>query len=344
MIRARGTRPAGRKSRVRSRSVRDFRPCGPRPASRSSRTPRERRRRPRPQPRAATHVHRDGPGLLDRPAARDLGAVGQERGEHQQHADEPDLPQQFRGEQRPVRRARRPSHDAGRLWLERHGETEEHRRGHVDPQDLHGHDRQRRTGQHGDEDDHALADVGRHGPRDERRRLSKTPRPSSTAASMVAKSSSSRTMSAAPRAASVPPAPIATPMSARRNAGASFTPSPVMATTWPRSWSAWSPVIIFTRTPASRVASTGDVMKDAFRTLNALKASFMALGRPRGHSGWPVCPARTHPRRGNHQSNAMSARVNGRPGRSPGAGARNPSIMIASTRPGTRPAASGVTD
>ena len=38
---------------------------------------------------------------------------------------------------------------------------------------------------------------------------------------------------AASRATSVPERPIATPMSARRSAGASLTPSPVMATTWP---------------------------------------------------------------------------------------------------------------
>ena len=53
------------------------------------------------------------------------------------------------------------------------------------------------------------------------------------AATMVAKSSSSSTRSAASRATSVPCAPIATPMSASRSAGASFTPSPVIATTWP---------------------------------------------------------------------------------------------------------------
>ena len=50
---------------------------------------------------------------------------------------------------------------------------------------------------------------------------------------MVAKLSSVSTMVAASRATSVPERPMATPMSARRSAGASFTPSPVMATTWP---------------------------------------------------------------------------------------------------------------
>ena len=47
----------------------------------------------------------------------------------------------------------------------------------------------------------------------------------------MAKSSSARTMSAASLLTSVPVIPIATPMSARRSAGASLTPSPVIATT-----------------------------------------------------------------------------------------------------------------
>ena len=59
-------------------------------------------------------------------------------------------------------------------------------------------------------------------------------RPCSTAATIVAKSSSSSTRSAASRATSVPERPIAMPMSASCSAGPSFTPSPVIATTWPR--------------------------------------------------------------------------------------------------------------
>src|SRR5215207_7361378 len=55
-------------------------------------------------------------------------------------------------------------------------------------------------------------------------------RPCSTAATMVAKLSSVSTMSAASLETSVPVTPIATPMSAFLSAGASFTPSPVMAT------------------------------------------------------------------------------------------------------------------
>jgi hypothetical protein len=60
-----------------------------------------------------------------------------------------------------------------------------------------------------------------------------TRRPSSAAATTVARSSSASTRSAAWRATSVPRRPIATPISARRRAGPSLTPSPVMATTSP---------------------------------------------------------------------------------------------------------------
>ena len=63
----------------------------------------------------------------------------------------------------------------------------------------------------------------------------KIERPSSTAATIVAKLSSASTMSAACFETSVPVMPIATPMSAVFSAGASFTPSPVIATTAPRA-------------------------------------------------------------------------------------------------------------
>ena len=49
---------------------------------------------------------------------------------------------------------------------------------------------------------------------------------------MEAKLSSANTISDASLAASVPFMPIATPTSARFRAGASLTPSPVMATIW----------------------------------------------------------------------------------------------------------------
>ena len=63
-------------------------------------------------------------------------------------------------------------------------------------------------------------------------------RPSRTASTMVAKLSSARIILAASLATSVPVMPIATPMSAAFSAGASLTPSPVIATTLPSACSA----------------------------------------------------------------------------------------------------------
>ena len=63
------------------------------------------------------------------------------------------------------------------------------------------------------------------------RTLSYTWRPASIATTIVAKLSSVSTIVDASRATSVPERPIATPMSATRRAGASLTPSPVIATT-----------------------------------------------------------------------------------------------------------------
>ena len=60
-------------------------------------------------------------------------------------------------------------------------------------------------------------------------------RPFATAFTIVAKLSSVRTMAAASFATSVPVTPMATPISACFSAGASFTPSPVIATIMPRS-------------------------------------------------------------------------------------------------------------
>ena len=64
------------------------------------------------------------------------------------------------------------------------------------------------------------------------------PRPSSTAATIDAKLSSVMTMSAASLVTSVPVLPIAMPIVASFSAGASFTPSPVIATTAPRAFQA----------------------------------------------------------------------------------------------------------
>ena len=63
--------------------------------------------------------------------------------------------------------------------------------------------------------------------------FSKTARPSSMELTMLAKLSSSRIMSAADFATSVPASPMVMPISADFNAGALLTPSPVTATISP---------------------------------------------------------------------------------------------------------------
>ena len=68
--------------------------------------------------------------------------------------------------------------------------------------------------------------------------LSKIPRPSSTALTIEAKLSSVRTMSDTSLVTSVPVMPMAMPMSAALMAGASLTPSPVIATICPRDFQA----------------------------------------------------------------------------------------------------------
>lgn len=68
--------------------------------------------------------------------------------------------------------------------------------------------------------------------------LLKMPFPSSMACRIVEKSSSVRIISAASLATSVPLMPIDMPMSALFNAGASLTPSPVIATISPLDCSA----------------------------------------------------------------------------------------------------------
>ena len=85
--------------------------------------------------------------------------------------------------------------------------------------------------------------------------FSNTARPSSMALTMLAKLSSSRMMSAASLATSVPDRPIAMPMSAALSAGASLTPSPVTATTSPFLCSAWTMNIFCTAvTRANRIS------------------------------------------------------------------------------------------
>ncbi len=71
-------------------------------------------------------------------------------------------------------------------------------------------------------------------------RLSKILRPILTAETMDEKSSSRRTSSEASLATSVPLPPILTPIWADLRAGASLTPSPVIATISPRALSAFT--------------------------------------------------------------------------------------------------------
>ena len=70
-------------------------------------------------------------------------------------------------------------------------------------------------------------------------RLSNSLRPCSTANTIVAKLSSDKIIRPAFLATSVP-VPMAIPMSAALIAGASFTPSPVIATTSPFFRSVWT--------------------------------------------------------------------------------------------------------
>ena len=72
------------------------------------------------------------------------------------------------------------------------------------------------------------------------RRLAKIRRPRRTPPTMAPKLSSISTMSAASRATSVPRFPMAIPISAAWSAGASLTPSPVMATISPFALKAWT--------------------------------------------------------------------------------------------------------
>ena len=70
--------------------------------------------------------------------------------------------------------------------------------------------------------------------------LSKIFLPCFIASTIVTKLSSTSTISAAFLATSVPFFPIATPISAFFKAGASFTPSPVIATTFPLALKAFT--------------------------------------------------------------------------------------------------------
>jgi len=82
------------------------------------------------------------------------------------------------------------------------------------------------------------------------------------ALTIEAKLSSVRIMSAASLATSVPVMPMAMPMSARRRAGASFTPSPVTATTSPFALSAETTRSLSSGETRAKMTSSPDASKD----------------------------------------------------------------------------------
>ena len=131
-------------------------------------------------------------------------------------------------------RPARSAHDVGLRRLHRQGQGRQAVGHQVDPQNLDRPRAARPARQGGEEHEQDLARVGGQQVGMNFWMLSKMPRPSSTALTMEAKLSSVSTMSEASLVTSVPVMPMAMPMSAALTAGASLTPSPVMATTWPR--------------------------------------------------------------------------------------------------------------
>lgn len=94
------------------------------------------------------------------------------------HSNRPKAPQEERpheddaldqhaGEDRSLGTARCAFHDALLLGFEGEHQPQQHRGRHVDPEDLHGQDRQRRDEEDGGQHDETLAEVGRQGPGDE---------------------------------------------------------------------------------------------------------------------------------------------------------------------------------
>ena len=161
-----------------------------------------------------------------------------ERSEPDPAADPDDEDPAAAVEQRLAHRSRRPLHRAGLERLERERERGDAVGHQVDPQDLHRQQDQRPAEQHVGHDRGGLAEVRATAGS---ARTSGCCRPGGGPPPPRARSRRScrrcSTMSAAPRATSVPRTPMATPMSARWSAGASFTPSPVIATTSPRACS-----------------------------------------------------------------------------------------------------------
>ena len=120
------------------------------------------------------------------------------------------------------------------LGLEGEHESEQHGGRHVDPQDLHRQDRQARAEEDRRQDDEAFPQVGGQRPGDE---LDQVVEDAATlldggldGGEVVVREDHVGRLFGDVRAVM----PMAMPMSACLRAGASLTPSPVMATTWPR--------------------------------------------------------------------------------------------------------------
>jgi hypothetical protein len=126
--------------------------------------------------------------------------------------------------------------------------------------------------------------------------LAYTIRPCSTATTMVLKSSSVMIMSAVSLATSVPLIPIATPISAFFRAGASFTPSPVMATISPSRCSAATSCTLFFGDTRAKTEAPATATRQASSPLSRARSRPCTIfkGRPvasRSSPSWRPMPA-----------------------------------------------------
>ena len=112
-------------------------------------------------------IDRDGASLGHARATLLFPMKERETASEHDQCDEQDAELQPAGEDRRLRIARRAVHDLALLWLEDEHQPEQDGGGHVDPEDLHGQDRQRGAGENRGENDEALAEVRWQGPDDE---------------------------------------------------------------------------------------------------------------------------------------------------------------------------------
>ena len=108
---------------------------------------------------------------------------------------------------------------------------------------------------------------------------------------MVAKLSSPSTMSAASLAAAVPAWPIATPMSACRSAGASLTPSPVIAVTAPPACSARTSRSLCSGATRANTAVAGTRSRRSSSELAAISGPVIGGACPTMPSSRPIAAA-----------------------------------------------------